>query len=573
MHLQVLSKSYCRASIGAVTLAMICLLQLPGQANTSFESDDSITEYDPRMDRATQKLLDKSAADARLTQLQQEFEKRANGDSTKSTDTGLEARWRLLMLYPKLGLRQKADELALWMEEHEFDASYNALENYYSLYENRKRHAIIIKRHLALKANELDSNLKTLELIRLGDIHYRLNQIKQAEENYKAATKLAISNMTAPNTATGQPGAVCIGAFNSYGCFLAMRGQLKEAMAQIDKAMDFRKDPHYNCMTGYGGDDQFSTFGEIIKAKDPSLYASFIKRWHQVFADNLVVGLLDSQGKEVTGPRFAKISAFTEGLAAAQDNVTRRYGYIDSKGNWAIKPVYLAANPFYGGTAFVKPAGSLFPIDMTGQFKYAAMIDKTGKTIKNLPVYLVQPFNANISLGTMYDLDRLHFTDIIDSNGDSLYCGTPQIIKAKGDSLELFFSTGSEIRGCLVSNIGYKIDCKIEPDPANPGHNRLVQVTDNNSNKPAQEKSYQELFRDESAPVQTSKTKVKNDSLFTYCRDFHEGLAAANFNDLWGFVNTQGKVVIPIKYSEVGDFQNSLTFYRRASANSEIRWH
>jgi hypothetical protein len=94
-------------------------------------------------------------------------------------------------------------KLALWMEEHEFDASYNALENYYSLYENRKRHAIIIKRHLALKANELDSNLKTLELIRLGDIHYRLNQIKQAEENYKAATKLAISNMTAPNTATG----------------------------------------------------------------------------------------------------------------------------------------------------------------------------------------------------------------------------------------------------------------------------------------------------------------------------------------------------------------------------------
>lgn len=574
MQLQVPSKSSSRASIATISLAIICLLQLPVQANTSFASDDSITESDPGMDRATQKLLDKATARARLNQLQQEFEKRANCDSTKSTDTGLEARWRLLMLYPKLGLRNKADQLALWMEEHEFDASYYALKNYYSLYDIKERHAAIIKRHLALKANELDSNLKTLELISLGDLHYQLNQIKEAEESYKGAAQLAMSSMTPPNATTGQPGAVCIGAFNSYGCFLALRGQLKEAMAQINRAMEFQKDPHYNCMVGYGGDDHFSTFGEIVKAKDPSLYASFIKRCQRVFADNLVVGLLDSQGKEVTSPRFAKISAFTEGLAAAQDNVTRRYGYIDSKGNWVIKPVYLAANPFYGGRAFVKPAGSLFPIDREGQFKKATMIDKTGKIIKTLPVYFVQPVNETISLGAMSIIARPHFTDIIDSNGDSLYCGTPQILKAKGNSLKLFFSTGSQRRGCIESSIGYKLDCKIEPDPANPGHNRLVQVTNNNnSNKPAQEKSYNDLIRDEIATVQTSRPKVKNDALITYCRDFHEGLAAACLNDRWGFVNTQGKVVIPIKYSEVGDLQNGLTFYRRASANSEIRWH
>lgn len=573
MPSKVSSKSLSRATISSIALAVIILLQLPVLANTYFESDDSLIELDPQMDRATQKLLDKSTARARLTQLQQKFESVANDDSTKSTDAGKSARWRLLALYPKLDMKVQADQLALWLEEHDFDDSYYALKHYYSLYDNKKCLAAIITRHLASKASDLDANLKILELIQLGDIHYQLNQMGQAEENYKAAVQLALSSITPPGATAEQPGAVCIGAFNSYACFLALRGQLKDAMAQIDRAMTFQGDSHYSCMVGYGGYDQFSTFGEIIKAKDPSLSASFIKRWQQVFADNQVVGLLNTQGKEVTGPRFAKLDPFSEGLAAAQDNVTRRYGYIDSKGNWVINPVYLAANPFHGGKAFVKPAGSLFPIDMEGETKNAVMIDKTGKIIKTLPVYFVQPVSATISLGTINNMARGNFTEIIDSNGDSLYSGAPQIIKAKGNSIELFVGTGSETSGCMVSSFGYKITCRIEPDPANPGHNRLVQVTNNKSNELAPVKTYNDLIKDESAPVQPSHAKVKNDSVFSFSRDYHEGLAAACFNARWGFVDTQGKVVIPLQYGEVGDFKNGLTFYRRASATNKIRWH
>jgi hypothetical protein len=40
-------------------------------------------------------------------------------------------------------------------------------------------------------------------------------------------------------------------------------------------------------------------------------------------------------------------------------------------------------------------------------------------------------------------------------------------------------------------------------------------------------------------------------------------LAAFHINDRWGFVNESGKEIVPAKYTEVGDFHEGLTFYRR----------
>lgn len=45
---------------------------------------------------------------------------------------------------------------------------------------------------------------------------------------------------------------------------------------------------------------------------------------------------------------------------------------------------------------------------------------------------------------------------------------------------------------------------------------------------------------------------------YEYIDEVKEGLIGVQNNDNWGFINTQGKVVIPFIYDNVGDFHNGL---------------
>lgn len=84
-------------------------------------------------------------------------------------------------------------------------------------------------------------------------------------------------------------------------------------------------------------------------------------------------GVIDRTGKIVIEPQFSDIFPFSEGLAAAAELgrdlgpgrsgarfrsvVSRRYGFINKQGTWAIQPKYDIARPFSEGLALVKFEG------------------------------------------------------------------------------------------------------------------------------------------------------------------------------------------------------------------------
>jgi hypothetical protein len=75
------------------------------------------------------------------------------------------------------------------------------------------------------------------------------------------------------------------------------------------------------------------------------------------------------EGKKKFDLEFAKVSDFNEGLAAVQEEENGKFGFIDSFGNYAIRPVFDDARPFSEGVAAVRVSGRWGYIDKKGELR------------------------------------------------------------------------------------------------------------------------------------------------------------------------------------------------------------
>ena len=93
-----------------------------------------------------------------------------------------------------------------------------------------------------------------------------------------------------------------------------------------------------------------------------------------------MTGLLDAEGKTRIEPRFGEIGTFIEGLAYAKDISAsgERYGYIDTQGNWVIKPQFMYPASFKDGNALVWIPGEAAGRDF--EDRRLALVNKVGKT-------------------------------------------------------------------------------------------------------------------------------------------------------------------------------------------------
>jgi hypothetical protein len=81
---------------------------------------------------------------------------------------------------------------------------------------------------------------------------------------------------------------------------------------------------------------------------------------------NDLYGYINTAGVTVIPFEFANARSFAEGLAPAS-NAKGYWGYIDTKGNWVIKPTYHFADCFEGGEARVMKGEKMFYIDKTNK--------------------------------------------------------------------------------------------------------------------------------------------------------------------------------------------------------------
>ncbi len=92
-------------------------------------------------------------------------------------------------------------------------------------------------------------------------------------------------------------------------------------------------------------------------------------------------GFIDTTGNFVIKPMFSEVGVFSEGLAAASDS-SGKWGYIDESGKWLIKPKFTSADPFQDGKATVMVEKAVRvkgnkKVNLSGE----RIIDTTGKFI------------------------------------------------------------------------------------------------------------------------------------------------------------------------------------------------
>ncbi len=475
---------------------------------------------------------------------------------------------RLIEIYDRLGLAPKAEELIARLEQRNFKESQWFLQNYYQSRDHRKLVGILWRSY-HLREQELPQEQRCCDLTRIADLHYKLGQMDKAESTYKLASDMALQR--ALEMAPGDDGKryVSIGSIYSYACFLAVRGRLEPATALYERCLGFwEREKEFNFGSGYAGFDYLGTFLELIKDKDAQLHKRLQSRWQSVFRERKFAGILDKKGVEVTTPEFApfqdciKVSNFSQGLGAAAQKYSRLFGYVDTRGNWKIAPRFIRANAFSNGVATVKLSNGLFPIDVEGQWTPYSLIDKDGKELVQLPDMDVGDFEDGLAQGYRRGYIRCGLSDLIDENGDILFSGTfigP--LKRSGSRFSLFIITGQSRSGCEVSPTGYFIDLMIEPDPDRPGHKRLVQILPENGGPTSPPGEI--VFSSSLESVGASSAQSKVGSVNSSGRAMSEGLAAFKSGERWGFVDAAGRVVVPAKYDEVGDFKDGAAFYQR----------
>lgn len=142
------------------------------------------------------------------------------------------------------------------------------------------------------------------------------------------------------------------------------------------------------CIYKYGHYGFIDTTGKIIASPVYDEVRSFVNGFAAV-RHGYYWGYIDRTGKEVIPLRYKSAGSFTaEGLACVgaspqysanreevlengyENDEEQFFGYIDKKGNWAIKPQFTSARNFSYGLASVK-------VD----YEKAGYIDKTGKFV------------------------------------------------------------------------------------------------------------------------------------------------------------------------------------------------
>jgi len=82
---------------------------------------------------------------------------------------------------------------------------------------------------------------------------------------------------------------------------------------------------------------------------------------------NNLYGFIDYTGREVIPFVFSNVRSFSDSLAPAA-NAKGYWGYIDTKGEWVIKPVYDFSDSFENGEARVMKDQKFFYIDKKNKF-------------------------------------------------------------------------------------------------------------------------------------------------------------------------------------------------------------
>lgn len=207
-------------------------------------------------------------------------------------------------------------------------------------------------------------------------------------------------------------------------------------------------------------------------------------------------GFVDKKGSIAIAPEFENAHSFSQGFAPVKQS--GRWGFIDKTGKWLVKPKFENARPFFDGMAAFQQNGKIGYIDTTG-------------TIVIAPEYDVgMAFSEGVAQVAMYGTDETP--------------GTVQFIDKKGKLIENLNRGDSAESYSRPSSMNF-----YEPET-------LFASSSDNESKSTGSFEY---------PGQRAR-QFRNDRL-QFCK-----------GELYGYLDKQGNVVVPVKYTSAKPFSENL---------------
>jgi hypothetical protein len=397
-------------------------------------------------------------------------------------------------------------------------------------------------------------------LIALGNFYYSKGELAKAGDFFKDAasqpdgSRLAADNYIA-NNQYGHAG------IYHWACFLAITDRITDSEKQFDRVLakiDSFPGMSYSVWTGW---DNFYTYLNLVKVKDPFRYKKYQAVLEPVFKNYRRLGLIDRSGVVVKPPSFAETQPFSEGLAAA--SVLGRWGFIDKNGDWIIEPTYEDAGPFGCSLAPVRGQFLDFPPRQfqigTDNFVY---VNRAGKIV--LParqdgyIYCYrQPFACGVTLiGKKEGVNNFGYSDTDGREIDGPKLHAPVIFANNIARGEVAVDEAASYSDSANPDV-YKVNLKVIdscPSDSHTGVSNLQIHLDGLNLCFEGEREHRKWG------YKNPEGIVKINPQYSSAQEFSDGLAAVKVGKLWGYIDGHGKMVIGPRFSEARSFENGAAY-------------
>jgi hypothetical protein len=232
-----------------------------------------------------------------------------------------------------------------------------------------------------------------------------------------------------------------------------------------------------------------------------------------------------AEKNDKSGWRYSVVDLFLE-----------KIGYIDNKGNLAIKPRFNGTlQMVFRDLGWVEINGKFGYIDVSGELVIPARFDSTS------------PFSEGLAL-----------IRINDKNG---------YINEKGDTVFMLDFWGNKFSEGLAC-IGVDKDSWGFMDK----RGKLVIgpiANDDYAPRGAFSEGLTSIKKEDKFGYMNKAGKIVIEPRFDYCSDFHEGLAYGKMDGSYGYIDKSGEIIIEPQFDRVNDFSEGVAAVGKKVINSE----
>ena len=242
-------------------------------------------------------------------------------------------------------------------------------------------------------------------------------------------------------------------------------------------------------------------------------------------------GFINTSGQYVVEPIFHTVYDFEKGLAAVQLEEEGKWGYLDRNGCVVVEPQYDEVGNFSSdGLAWVRSRSEYYYINSTGRRIIGPLPTDTFTE-----VYSFNEGLAGIRQGSKFGYINQNSQIVIEPTFDFKTIGSFRNGLAKVEN--------KQSKWGLINKTGQFVLAPIYDSTENDFHEDILRVA----------------IKDKIGFVNKNGETIIEPRFDGGCTDFfQEGLAAVKYGNKWGYIDKTGKFVIETRYEKTRRFQEGI---------------